>query len=121
MDDNLEEIALRKDDLDKGYLMDSFLPLDILRLFHGLEIHNLHRAFSKFKDGISLEAFVIISMRIIDIRKEDGPYALLGLINLYDSLTVKKNKEKLYFNDFLNNFIKMQSLSTENQAYVEEE
>jgi len=117
--DSLENVALKKDK-DNNFVMDSYSPLDILKLFNGLEIHNLHRAFSKFSDGISLEAFLILSFRILDIRKHDAPYALYGLVSLYESLTTKRGKKSLHFQDFLNNFIKMQSLVTDSKAVIED-
>jgi hypothetical protein len=82
-EESVKDVALKTDENSK-HMMDNYSPIDILKLFNGLEIHNLHRAFSKFNLGISLEAFLIVAMRILDIKKKEIPYVLLGLINLFN-------------------------------------
>jgi len=117
LDTSLKKIALQKDE-EGNFLMDAYLPLDILRLYNGLEIHNLNKAFSKFANGFTLEAFIILSFRLLDIKREHSPYALLGMINLFQSLTIKRGKTTLSFQDFLNSFIKIQSIVTDNKMYI---
>ena len=117
---SLQTIATAKSS-DNKFLMDKYLPINILKMFNGLEIHNLNKAFSKFRNEITLEMFLIIGLRILDIPKDDSPYVFLGMMNLYYSLTAQRGKKTLNFRDFLNNFIRVQSMFSEHKGYVNEE
>ena len=116
----IKEIALATNQ-DKKLLMDKYLPIDILKMFNGLEIHNLNKAFAKFRNEIPLEAFIVIGFRILDIPKDESPYVLVGMVNLYHSLTTQKGKKTLNFRDFLNNFIRIQSMFSEHKSFVSDE
>lgn len=76
---------MKKKNIDE-YVMDTYHPLDVLKLFNGLEIHNMNKAFTRFEEGITWEAFLVISLRIIDIKMHHAPHVLLGLRNLYNFL-----------------------------------
>ena len=119
---SLQELANQKKKNQDVYLLDVYQPIDVLKLFHGLEIHNMSKAFHKFKNGISLDTFIIVSLRILDVKFDHAPHLVLGLKNLFAFLTRNsQNRDVLSFKEFIDYFMKMQTLTPDLKAVFQSE
>ena len=125
----IDELALQKDKIG-CYHIEQFNPFEILKRFSGIEIHNLQRVFDIFNTGITLKAFVLISLTLLDFKIELTPFVLMSLMGLYDILLNQnkpianlkdKNNSKqeignVAFSDFLKMFIKNQVLLAQSKS-----
>ena len=123
LNEAIDELILQTDKEGSSYI-EQFTPFEILKMFSGLEIHSLQKIFETFTSGITLKAFVLITLTILEFKIELTPFILMGLIGLYDILVnkivddKKKTLSNFTFPDFLNMFIKNQVLLADSKSNV---
>ena len=107
---------------------DMYLPNELIKMFNGLEIHSLRKAFSRYKTGITKSTFVLVGLSVLDYKLEQIIQFVKGKLELYTSLaqmktlktSAKHTDSLISFEDLISYLYKMETLFNSNVSLSHE-
>ena len=100
-----------------NYVMDAYFPTEIVKMFHGLDIHSFQKAYSKFSNGIGVIPFVLLGLGEFECHPDHVAHFIKGMMELHSALILFKEspsskvpKAVISFEDLITYFMKMQAI-----------
>ena len=74
--------------------------LDLLQFFDGLEMLKAKEYFSYFKDGVDVNNFAILMIKIIEVNVINSMFFMMSLEKIFNDISFRTKRDKIKFDDF---------------------